>query len=102
MRATTKPPSASSPAPLAKWASKSSIRVLIEQPPRLVAIDTASWARLAYDIQASDAKRILKLFDSGRIAPFLTEFHVEELVRHEDDCIFRRRVELIRSLPFVA
>jgi len=75
---------------------------LIEQPPRLVAIDTASWARLAYDIQASDAKRILKLFDSGRIAPFLTEFHVEELVRHEDDCIFRRRVELIRSLPFVA
>jgi hypothetical protein len=75
---------------------------LIEQPPRLVAIDTASWARLAYDIQASDAKRILELFDSGRIAPFLTEFHVEELVRHEDDSLFRRRVELIRSLPFVA
>ncbi len=76
--------------------------VLIEQPPRLVAIDTASWARLSYDIQASDAKRILRLFDSGRIAPFLTEFHVEELVRHEDDSIFRRRVELIRSLPFIA
>jgi len=75
---------------------------LIEQPPRLVAIDTASWARLSYDIQASDAKRILRLFDSGRIAPFLTEFHVEELVRHEDDSIFRRRVELIRSLPFIA
>jgi hypothetical protein len=76
--------------------------LLIAQPPRLVAIDSASWARIAYNIQAADAKRILKIFDSGRVIPFFTEFHVEELVRHKNDTVFRNRVELIRSLPFVA
>jgi hypothetical protein len=76
--------------------------LLIAQPPRLVAIDSASWARIAYDIRAADAKRILKIFDSGRVVPLFTEFHVEELVRHKNDTVFRSRVELIRSLPFVA
>lgn len=76
--------------------------MLIEQPPRLVAIDSASWARIAYDVQSSDAKRILRVFDSGRVAPFFTEFHVEELVQHKSNAVFRSRVELIRSLPFVA
>lgn len=75
---------------------------MIEQPPKLVCIDTASWIRIACDVQATDAKRILKVFDSGRVAPFFTEFHVHELVRPKDDAVFWSRVELIRSLPFVA
>jgi hypothetical protein len=75
---------------------------VIEQPPRLVSIDTASWGRIAQDLNDANAKRILRVFDSNRIVPFFTEFHLEELVRHNNDQIFKKRVDLIRSLPFVS
>jgi hypothetical protein len=69
--------------------------------PRLVSLDTASWGRIAHNKTAASAKRIFKLFDSGAIIPFFTSSHFEELARHKNDSVFRDRVALIRSLPFV-
>lgn len=71
--------------------------------PILASIDTASWHRLSISTATDQyVKRVFDVFNSGKVIPFLTSAHLEELAHHENDDVFDRRVALIRRIPFIA
>lgn len=71
--------------------------------PLLVSIDTASWGRLARASYSDQwVKRIFEFFNSGKIIPFLTSSHLEELAHHENDAVVAQRIDCIRRIPHIA
>jgi hypothetical protein len=70
--------------------------------PKAVCLDTATWGNLGRDsTENRDAQAALKRLQDGRIVPFLTWHHIAELLHHEDDDTVRRRISLLKTLPFV-
>lgn len=70
--------------------------------PKLLCLDTSSWSRLARESATSPyAQNVLSALGTGRLVPFFTSSHLEELAQHENDEEFEKRLSLLRSLPFV-
>jgi hypothetical protein len=69
---------------------------------KLVCLDTSTWIHLAKG-QESDASAsgIIQLLNSGKLLPFFTWHHIEELCQHAVDEVYQSRISLIRSLRFV-
>lgn len=71
--------------------------------PVLVCLDTASWNRLAQeDILEASVSRILSVFRSARVVPFVTDLHLDEIGHHENDDVFAKRLALFRRVPFIS
>jgi hypothetical protein len=70
--------------------------------PKLVSLDSATWARLAKDWKRDvNAKGVLEMLNSGALVPLFTWHHIEELCQHANDTVYQARVSLIQSLRFV-
>lgn len=72
-------------------------------PPKLVCLDTFTWGNLARDA-ARDllAQRAIGLLQGDRLVPFLTWHHLSEIVHHGNMAVVDSRINLLRSLKFVA
>lgn len=72
-------------------------------PPKLVCLDTSTWGNLARDLAHDGlARHAVELIQDHPLVPFITWHHLAELVQHGNDDVVRSRIDLLRSLKFVA
>ena len=78
-------------------------RTMLLGPPKLVCLDTSTWGNLARDyVQNETARHAVALLQEHCLVPFITWHHLAELVQHGNEDVVASRIELLRSLKFVA
>jgi hypothetical protein len=70
--------------------------------PKFVMLDTATLGHLAAEPAAPLSREMLAILQTGDWLPYLTWHHLEELVSHGNEDVFRSRVDLLSRLPHVA
>lgn len=76
---------------------------MLLSPPKLVCLDTATWGNLARDFNKDRiALRAIELLQDDHLVPFVTWHHLAELVHHGNREVVAARINLLRSLKFVA
>lgn len=71
--------------------------------PKLICLDTATWGNLARDIKTNSlAQRIIQLIQTDYVIPYITWHHISEMMHHGNDAVVEERIDLLRSLKFVA
>lgn len=71
--------------------------------PKLICLDTSTWGNLARDVSKDkNAERVMELIQGGSMIPYITWHHLAELMHHGNDFVVSSRIELIKSLKFVA
>lgn len=78
-------------------------KIIMLIQPKLICLDTATWGNLARDINTNSlAQRIIQLIQTDYVIPYITWNHISELMHHGNDAVVERRIDLLRSLKFVA
>ena len=70
--------------------------------PKFVMLDTATLGNVAAEPTALLSKELLAILRTGDWLPYLTWHHLEELISHGNENVFRSRVDLLSRLPHVA
>lgn len=69
---------------------------------KIISLDTATWGNLARDKDRDvAARKLIRRLSVGDVIPFLSWHHIAELAHHGSEQVFRQRVALLRSLPFI-
>src|SRR6266404_9646267 len=70
--------------------------------PKLIMLDTGTIVQAVAKPADPQVRELCTILRSGDWIPFVTWHHLEELISHENDDVFRRRLDFFDDLPHLA